>query len=125
MALSTIDFNTTFDYTASPKVLGFEDTVDYSGQSVNISNATGVIKVVNPAGDTVYNNTNHSTPDINPSVSRLNTTTIPIPLMANGSVMQGEYSFTYTVRYTDNTLAQSYDVVYTKTFTLNYTSPSI
>lgn len=125
MSLSTIDFNTTFNYVPATKVFKFEDTVDYSGQSVAIANATGVIKVVSPAGTTIYNNTNHNSPDIDPDVSRINTTTIPLPLMGDGSVMQGLYSVTYTVRVVDTTLATSYDVAKTKTFTLSYSSPEV
>jgi hypothetical protein len=125
MALTTIDFNTTFNYVPATKVFSFVDTVDYSGQSVAIANATGVIKVVAPSGTTIYNNTNHGSPDIDPSVSRTNTTTVPLPLDSNGDVMQGLYQVTYTVRIVDNTLASSYDVALTKSITIAYESPTV
>lgn len=125
MALTTVDFKTTFNYVPATKVFLFEDTVNYSGQSVNINNAVGVIKVVAPNGATVYNNTNFGSPDINPGTSRLNTTTIPIPLMGDGTVMQGEYTFTYKVRYTDGTLASAYEVSSTKYITIDYSSPEV
>ena len=125
MALTTIDFNTTFNYVPATKLFSFVDTVDYSGQSVAIANATGVIKIVAPSGTTIYNNVNHGSPDIDPSVSRTSTTTIPLPLDGNGDVMQGLYSFTYTVRVVDTTLSTSYDVALTKTVTIAYESPTV
>lgn len=124
MALTTTDFYTTFNLVPSTKLFSFKDVVDYAGQGVNPANATGVLKIVAPGGDTVYDNVDHSNPDIRPSVSLFNTTTIPLPLLGNNEVIPGEYTFTYTVRVVDNTLSSSYDVAVTKTVTYAYISPT-
>lgn len=125
MALSSVDFNTTFDYTTSPKKFSFTDTTDYASQGIALTDVTGVIKVVAPSGVTVYNNTNHSSPDINPDVSTTNTTTIPLPLLADGTVQKGTYTITYTVRVNATTLSAEYDTQDTKSINFQYTSPTV
>jgi hypothetical protein len=97
MALTTVSFQTTFQYDQSPKTFKFVDDTDYAGQSVPLANVTGVFKIVDPLGNTIYNNTNHSAPDINPAVSLINSITIALPLDSDGLVIQGEYEITYTV----------------------------
>jgi hypothetical protein len=78
MALTTVSFQTTFQYDQSPKTFKFVDDTDYAGQSVPLANVTGVFKIVDPLGNTIYNNTNHSAPDINPAVSLINSITIAL-----------------------------------------------
>lgn len=110
MALTAVDFTTTFNYVPSTKVFKFEDTTDYAGAGVSASDYEGLIKVVDPDGLTIYNNTNWASPDIEPGTSVYNTTTIPLPLDGDGEVKQGSYTFTYTVS-DDNgstTLTKSY-----------------
>lgn len=121
MALTTVDFTTTFNYVPSTKLFKFEDTTDYAGQGVSPSDYEGVLKVVAPTGLTIYNNTNWASPDIRPGVSVFNTTTIPLPLDATGNVLQGSYTFTYTVS-PDNG-STTFVKIYTYTF--SYSSPSI
>lgn len=125
MALTTVNVKTTFDYTASPKVFKFEDLTDYAGQSIALTNVVGVIKVVAPSGTTIYDNTNFSSPDIDPDVSLENSTTIQLPLLADGSVMQGTYTITYTVRVSATTLVPAYNVSVTKTINFQYARPTI
>lgn len=63
MALSTVSFTTTFDYTNN--VFIFTDTTDYSGQSVNtlVSNIPDVIgnfKITDPNGNVIWDNQDYS-----------------------------------------------------------------
>ncbi len=121
MALTTVDFTTTFNYVPSTKLYRFEDTTDYAGQGVSPASYEGVLKVVDPTGLEIYNNTNWASPDIRPGISVYNITTIPLSLDSNGQVLQGSYTFTYTVS-PDNgstTFVKSY------TYTFAYTSPSV
>jgi len=124
MALSTVNFKVTFDYAASTKEFDFEDTTDYSGQGVSKAVAAGVFKIVAPDGSVVYNNTNFGSPDIDPDTS-LTFSGVPLPLMGDGSVMQGDYVFTYTVQVAGGSISQSYTVPRSKTVTLNYSEPTI
>lgn len=125
MALTSVNIKTTFQFKPSPKTFKFEDTTDYGGQGVGENEVTGVIKVVDPAGNTHYNNTNHSAPDIDPDVIKTNTTTITLPLLADGTVIQGKYVITYTVRVSSTTANPAYDISVTKNLTLTYVSPTI
>lgn len=121
MALTTVDFTTTFNYTVSPKLFRFEDVTDYAGQGVDPDDYEGVLKVTAPTGLVIYNNTNWASPDIRPGTSVFNTTTIPLPLDANGNVLQGTYVFTYTVSANNgvDVITKNYS------YTFSYTSPSI
>lgn len=124
MALTTVDISTTFDYTVNPKLFKFEDITDYAGQSIALSSVAGCLSIVAPSGDTIYNNTNFSSPDINPDVSLENSTTIQLPLNGDGTVMTGNYTITYTVRVFPSTLVSSYDVEVEKTINFDYVTPT-
>ena len=98
----------------SPKFV-FTDVTDYSAQSVAIADITGVIEVTAPSG-IVYTG---GSPDITGSVSRINSTTILIPL-ANGSPEVGNYSFKYTATRVSTSVSVSYTVGYN----FQYVSPT-
>lgn len=125
MALISVDLKTTFQFDLSPKTFKFEDTTDYAAQGVGLSEVTGVLKVIDPAGNTHYNNLDHTDPDIDPDVSRIGVKTISLPLLADGSVMQGQYTITYTVRVAATTIDPAYDISVEKKLTLVYVSPEI
>lgn len=125
MSLVTVALKTTFQFGASPKTFKFEDITDYASQSVGLHEITGVIKVVDPDGNLIYNNTDHTDPDIDPDVSLIGVKTIPLPLLADGTVMQGNYVITYTVRCASGTCAPAFDVSETTTHNLVYVSPSV
>jgi len=125
MALTSVGFKTTFQFEVSPKTFKFEDTTDYAGQGIGLSEVTGVLKVVDPAGNTHYNNTNFSDPDIDPDVSLIGVKTVSLPLLADGTVIQGKYDITYTVRVSSTTADPAYDISVTKNLTLTYVSPAI
>lgn len=121
MALTAVDFSSTFNYTVSPKLFKFEDLTDYAGAGVSASDYEGLIKIVAPNGVTIYNNTNWASPDIEPGTSVYNTTTIPLPLNGAGAVLQGSYTITYTVSNDNGT------TTWTKSYTydFSYESPEI
>jgi hypothetical protein len=114
MSLVTTKLNVAYSLDSSPGEFVFTDVEDYSSQSVALADITGVIKVTAPSG-VVYTG---GSPDIDGSVSRINTTTILIPLLADGSPEVGNYSFEYTA--TDNVDT----VVYTVGFNYQYVSPT-
>jgi hypothetical protein len=125
MALSSADFNLTFDYSSSPKVFILQDTSDYAGASVSTTVATGCItNITAPDGTTIYANSDHTEPDIDADVSLINNS-ISLPLMGDGSVQQGAYSVTYQVRISGASIDVAYDVTKTKTYTLNYSPVSL
>lgn len=121
MALTTVDFTTTFNYVPSTKLFSFQDTTDYAGQGVAPSSFEGVLKITAPTGLDIYDNQNWASPDILPGVSLFNTTTIPLPLDGSGNVLQGSYTFVYTVS-PDNGVTT---VTKTYTYTFAYTRPTI
>lgn len=122
MAVTTVNVKTTFDYTSSPKKFIFQDLTDYPGQGVNPAIAAGIFTITAPDGTVIYNNTDFDDPDISPATSVLNIYTIQLPLLQDGSVMQGGYTVVYTVRIAATI---EYEVDVTKTYTLSYTRPTV
>lgn len=120
MALTTVSYSSYFNYALSTKQITFTDSTDYVSQGTVAANVTVVAKVESPLG-VFYNNTNHSAPDIDPGVSLDSIITIPLPLDAGGLPVQGLYTITLT--YVDSVVPAT--IVDVKTFTLNYTSPSV
>lgn len=122
MALTTVTFNSYFRYDLATKQISFTDTTDYVGQGTAAANVTIVVKnVTAPTSGTIYTNTNHSAPDIDPDVSLDSTIVIPVPLDINGNIEQGSWSV--TLEYKDTVVTAT--VEKTVTFTLSYASPSI
>jgi hypothetical protein len=122
MALTTVDFNTYFNYKESTKQITFTDKTDFVGQGTTTSNVTVVAKVVAPISGTIYNNTNHGSPDIDPNTSLDSVITIPLPLDAGGLPELGTYTITLT--YQDLVVGPA-TVVETRTFTLAHVSPTV
>lgn len=125
MALVSTDFQATWQFASTLKSFSFKDIADYNAQGVGLNEITGVIKVVDPANNTHYNNTNFSDPDIDPDVSLTSVKTILLPTDANGNVLQGTYTITYTVRGSSGTISPAVDVSKTITHVLAYTSPTV
>lgn len=121
MALTTVDLSSTFQYNQSPKRFKFEDTTDYTGQSVALADVTGVFTSITGPNGLIYSNTNHGSPDIDPDVSLINTS-INLPLDASGNVLEGTYTVVYEVQDTSGT---PFTVSTTKTHTLSYTAPTV
>lgn len=93
MALTTTDFNVSFLLGGSSKVFKFTDVTDYTSQGESLNDVTGRIKITAPSG-VVYNNLAGSA-DITGSTSRINTTTIQVPLLSDGTPEVGLYTFEY------------------------------
>jgi len=131
MALTTTDFNVSFLLGGSSKVFKFTDITDYASQPGVASTAiTGRIKVTAPSGIISYNNLDPADPAASPpditgsniGNGRVNTTTISVPLLSNGTPEVGVYTFEY--RATDGTdPASDPTVAKIKTFTYSYTKP--
>jgi len=116
MALTTTDFNVSFLLGGSPKVFKFTDITDYTSQSVALADVTGRIKITAPSGVNVYDNLSGSA-DITGSTSRVNTTSINVPLLSGGTPEVGLYTFEYRATVGSDTVSKI------KTFTYSYTKP--
>lgn len=124
MALTTGTYESSFRYDLATKQITFTDTTDYAAQGTAAADVTIVIKVESAISGIIYNNTNHSAPDIDPDVSVDSTIVIPLPLDAGGLPEQGLY--TVTLQYKDTGgLPLTVTVNKEKTFTLSYTSPVV
>lgn len=121
---ANVSFTTTFKLNTTQKKISLTDTIDYAGNSIPLSGAVGVIKVVSPSGVTVYNNTNYGTPDVTVNVSTTNSTTIPLPFLSNGSPEAGNYDITYTVRIIDG-VNPTYYITRTISYDFQYASPIV
>ena len=96
--MATLSFITYFD--TSQLKFRIQDTTNYSGQGLIPANIKGVLKIVTPRGIT-YDNTSYSSPDVNPSVS-LYSGYIALPVNAQGYIMAGTYTVTYSIQDSGN-----------------------
>jgi hypothetical protein len=122
MALTTVDYNSYFNYKLSTKQITFTDKTDFVGQGTVAGNVTVVAKITAPVSGVIYNNTNHGAPDIDCGVSLDSIITIPLPLDAGGLPEQGLYTIQLTYQ---DLVVPTPDVVDIRTFTLDYTSPTV
>lgn len=113
MALTSTDFNISFDLSSSTPKFVLTDITDYSGQSIAETDVTGKIKITAPSG-VVYDGTS----DVDVDVSRINSTTILVPLLSSGTPEVGLYTFEYTAT------ASSVSVSKVKTFQYSYVKPT-
>lgn len=122
MALTTVDFKTTFQLDQDPKTFEFVDQSDVVSQGVALADATSVFKITDPLSNVIYNNTDHGNPDIAHDVSLINSITILLPLDGSGNVLQGEYTIDCEVQDAGGAPDK---VSVQKKFTLAYSSPTI
>lgn len=113
MALTSTDFNISFDLSVTNPEFVLTDVTDYASQSVALSDIIGKLKVTAPSG-VVYNGTS----DVDGNVSRINGTTILVPLLSDGTPEVGLYTFEYTAT------ASSVSVSKVKTFQYSYVKPT-
>lgn len=111
--LTSTDINICFNLDSGGFIC--TDVTDYSAQSVALVDITGVITVTAPSGVTYPG----GSPDIDGSVGRINTTTIPIPTMVGGTPEVGTYRFDYVVTDGVNTVSTY------KTFNFSFSSPTV
>lgn len=122
MALTTVDYNSYFNYKLSQKQISFTDKTDFVSQGTIAANVKVLVKVTAPVSGVFYNNTNVATPDINCGTSLDSIITIPLPLdVSTGLPEQGAYSIQLT--YIDSVVPAT--VIDNRSFTLNYTSPTV
>ena len=121
MALTTVDYNSYFNYKLATKQITFTDKTDFAAQGTVAANVTVVAKVTAPVSGVIYNNTNHAIPDIDCGTSLDSLIVIPLPLDASNIPEQGVYE----VELTYQDLIVPSTVIETRTFNLNYTSPTV
>lgn len=116
MALTSTDFNISFDLSSSPQpTFVLTDITDYGSQGVNTTNVTGKIQITAPSG-VVYTGTN----DVQVITSRINSTTILVPTLSTGTPEVGLYTFKYTSTDSDTSISVSK----VKTFQYSYVKPT-
>ena len=113
MSLTTTNFNIAFSLASDPMEFKVTDIEDYASQSVALADIKGKIKVTAPSG-VVYD----GTLDIDGSVSRINTTTILVPLLSSGTPEVGLYTFDYEATDGVDTVTAR------KTFSYSYSKPT-
>lgn len=114
MALTSTDFNISFDLSSSPQpTFVLTDITDYEG--VDTTNVKGKIQITAPSG-IVYTGTD----DVQVGTSRINSTTILVPTLSTGTPEVGLYTFKYTATET----VSSDSVSKSKTFQYSYVKPT-
>ncbi|MES3018139.1 MAG: hypothetical protein V4721_10180 [Bacteroidota bacterium] len=121
--MATISFTTKFDLSVATPIFILEDTSAYVAQGIALVNVNSVFSITSPSGTVIYNNTDYSNGgcDIRNSVSRINQTTIPLPLGADGFPESGTYIITEST-YDNNLLVYSTD---TNTYEYDYVRPEV
>lgn len=115
MALPTdLDIAIKFDRTTDPASFKLEDTTDYSSLSLDSDDVRGVFTIEDPNGNIIHSNTDFDSPDILGS-STLQYNDLPIPLDVNDEIVQGEYTFDYSIVVDDPIIGLSQGA---KTFTV-------
>jgi len=127
MALTTVSFTTTFNF--STKKFNFADTTDYVSQGIDPSDVAICFEITDPLGNTLYNNTDFTAPDIDPNVALTNNL-ISLLLDSDGNVVVGEYTVLakYHVDASVDTVFNyaEHTVTLSETYDLSeYTSPTV
>jgi hypothetical protein len=110
--MAILSFTTFFDI--NQRKVRIQDTSNYSGQGIPLTNIKGVIKVTSPRG-VIYNNTNYTTPDVNPN-SSLFSGYITLPHNRDGYILAGTYTIQYSVLNSGDNSVSSHSNTYTYSF---------
>jgi hypothetical protein len=119
--MATLSFETTFDITT--KTFLAEDTSDYAGQGIALTDVNGCFTITSPSGVVIYNNVDFSNANCDIYIDNALTSqqTVNLPLDGTGAVEAGTYTVLYTV-YDTNLLTYS---TVTNTYTFAYTTPTV
>ncbi len=99
MALpSSLTIAVKFDRTTIRASFKISDTTDYTGLGLDSTLVKGVFRIVDPNGNTIHNNNSFTSPDINGAVT-LQYSGLALPLDINGNIVQGKYTFYYSIKY--------------------------
>ena len=123
-APTTVDYKAQFTLNTTPDTFVFTDTTDYAGQGTPLAEVNGVFKVVAPSGGVHYNNVDYTNPDIDVDVSLVNSTTITVPLLGDGTPETGIYTITYSVEWDDG-VNPIQIITKPRTFDYCYTAPTV
>jgi hypothetical protein len=121
MPITSSSFTINFNLASTPKKFVLTDTFDYVSNGIALADVKDCFTITAPGGSVIYNNSNFAAPDINRSAGAVNTTTIPLPLLPNGSVVPG----TYTVVMKTQITGYPNLVTTTNTYTYNFVAPKI
>lgn len=90
----------------APKTISISDGIDYTALGLNVSNdlAVGILRVTDPTGTVLYQNTGYNTvytsPDTNIIAATLAKNGIIFPTDSNGNFILGDYVVDYDVQVT-------------------------
>lgn len=106
MATVSSEIGFTFNGGYSNALYNLTDTSTYSATNLTWSAADsrGLVKMVDPQGNTVYDNTDVTNPDL--LVGNDGTQILSLPVDADGNVIQGSYTITLTLFDVNNTGTQ-------------------
>jgi len=119
MTSSDLSILVSYILTNSPKDISVQDTTGYAALGVNENAVLGVVKIVSPEGDVIYNNTNFASPDIDLDNTSIGDTLtgVSAPLDTTGAVLTGDYTVTYTMREYSTSVSKAIVAVTTATKT--------
>ena len=126
MAVTTLSITPTLNNVNS--LIQVRDTTDYAGQGVPLDGSYYLrgylrVDVTSASGSqVVYDNIDGATPDIDPNVSDINTSTINLPQDSAGNILNGTYTFTYLMNISNDS-GTNYDVTLTVSYDYDMSLP--
>jgi hypothetical protein len=110
MPFENADLDLIFNVNANNKTVVATDISDYVDGGVLPEYVRGILKITNPAGVVLYNNTSYSIPTVNVGVSD---ESAPISIAASsdsltGELVEGDYKFVYKSRMVFQNLPASF-----------------
>ncbi len=122
--ITSTSFTTKFSLNTSPKKFVLTDITNIAGPGIPSSGVREIFTIVDPDGNTIYNNTDYSAPDILRSSGATNLITISLPLNADGTVVAGSYTITQNTQIIDGS-NPTYYLTKTNSYTYDYTVPEV
>ncbi len=122
--ITSTSFTTKFSLNTTPAKFVLTDTTDISSPSIPSAGVREIFTIVDPDGNTIYNNTDYSAPDILRSSGTTNLITISLPLNADGTVVAGQYTITQNTQIIDGS-NPTYYLTKSYTYTYDYIVPEV
>lgn len=123
--INSVNFSTNFTINNPTKQFVLTDLTDYTAPAIPTTGVKGVFKITDPSNTIIYNNTTYGAgSDIVRNISAVNQIVIPLPINADGTVVQGNYTLVYSVQITDGS-NPVYIVTQTHTYNNQYVAPVV
>lgn len=118
---TSLTIKTTFNTANAVPNIKVQDITDYVTEGIALADVKGILTLKDPTGNTFHTAPAFTSPDIDPTISRV--FSIALPLDVNDAVIVGSYTVTYEIQVGGGVQPGNYTTI--KVYNFCFTTPTV